>query len=242
MTIDIEPKWKFGEQVKIKEITILYPLYNKLVNAPTVDDKIDAFLELSNFFVKHIDEIRNWNDMKEREFASLVGFRLEEFAYLICDDLKNKYRLNVDIEGIEGKNPPMIIIEKDGRWVGQSCDLSVGKWVYRPEYRKKFFIPSILIESKRYIAVGTNFENVCFLATQWKKKYPASKFIVFCEHNDMDPTTWDLKKEVFAADIAEIFFIKTGSRNIERKGINTYRKDELKRFADVLDNYFKNIK
>jgi hypothetical protein len=242
MTIDIQPKWKFGVQVKLKEITILYPFYNKLVSASTINGKIDAYLELSNFFVDHRDEIRDWNDMKEREFASLVGFRLEEFTFLICNDLKNKYKSKVDIKAIEGKKPPMIILEKVGRWVGQSCDLAVGKWGPRPEYGGNFFIPSILIESKRYISGGTNFENVCFLAMKWKEKYPDVKFVVFCEHNDMDPKTWDLKREFFATYIDEIFFIKTGSRNNENRGTSKYRKDELERFADVLDNYFKKIK
>jgi len=231
--------WKFGKQVIEKNIKVIQPLYSKFLNSKTEKELIDSFLELSEFFVENREKIRS--TMREREFASLVGFRLEEFVYQVATMMKEKHQKTVEITAIEGKRCKMIIYERNNKWIGQGADLVIGNWEYKAKYKDEFFVPKIIIESKRYIALAPQLRDLGMLALKWKEKYPDVSFFVFSEHNDLDPQSAELMLECWGRDIDDLFFIKKGSRNIERKGINIFLREEVERFVKTIDVIFSNI-
>lgn len=236
--IESKPYWKFGKQILNHDVKILMPVYLDFLNAKTKDELIDTFLIISELFVEKRDEIRK--PMTEREFAALVGFRLEEFAKRVLDMLKRKYRIKYVVDSVEGRNAKMIIYETEKEWVGQGADLAVGNWTYHNRFQNKFFEPKIIIESKRYIDL-TRLRDVSILAIKWKKKYTDIKFLVFSEHNDLPSDSSKIMIEFWGEDIDDIFFIKEGSRNIEKQGINIYKREEIERYYNVVEQMFKDL-
>jgi len=230
---------KFGAQIEKKNIKILKPIYQEFLKSTTKDELIDSFIKLSEFFREHSSEIRGM--MTEREFAALVGFRLEEFVHHVANTMKKKHKKNVDIAFVQGKKCKMIIFENDTDFIGQGCDLAIGKWVENKKFGGEFFIPKILIESKRYVALAPQMRDVSMLAIKWKEKYPDVKFIIFAEHNDMEKKDYSLMRDFWGSAIYDLFFIKEGSRSLERKGINNYKKEELERFIDEMERLIKEL-
>lgn len=230
---------KFGAQVEKKNIEVLKSIYHEFLKSTTKEQLIDSFIKLSEYFREHSREVRGM--MTEREFAALVGFRLEEFVHHIANLIKKKYNKDVDIEFIQGKKCKMIIFENDTDWIGQGCDLAIGKWVEHKKFKHKFFVPKILVESKRYVALAPQFRDVSMLAIKWKEKYPDVKFIVFAEHNDMEKKDYLLMRDFWGSSIYDLFFIKEGSRSLERKGINNYKREEIGRFIDLMDKLIKEL-
>lgn len=229
---------KFGKQVRDRNIKILKEPYEQFISSKNMQEFVDNFLSLSEIFQKNYTKIRN--QMEEREFASLVGSRLEEFVFQIANKLNEKYKKNLDITSIQGKNCPMIIFEKNGKWIGQGCDLAIGKFVFRKDLDMNFMIPKILIESKRYVDV-TRLRDVGFQANRWKAKYPDLKFFVFSEHNDMELENYELMRECWGNDVDDFFFIKEGSRNMERRNKHNYNKEEVNRFIEKIDELISNL-
>ncbi len=52
---------------------------------------------------------------------------------------------------------------------------------------------------------------------------------------------YSLMRDFWGSAIYDLFFIKEGSRSLERKGINNYKKEELERFIDEMERLIKEL-
>ena len=231
--------WSFGNLIYSKDLKMFKPIYNQFLSSKTETEMIDSFLEISNIFIENQKEIRR--GMTEREFAAIVGARLEEFVYQTAIRYNKQFKKNADIATIRGKRCKMIIYEIGNQWLGQGADLAIGKWEYIKKYKDNFFIPKIIIESKRYVALSPQLRDLGILAIKWKEKYPNIKFLVFSEHNDLDPQSSLLMLECWGNAIDDLFFIKEGTRSLERRGVHKYIRKEIERFLFEMKKIFMNL-
>jgi len=215
----------------LKKLQKKYLAWAKASDTSVLKNK---FIDYSEFFDLHSQKIRSAIG-SERKFATFVGYRFEEFIYLLFAKVCKKKRLMID------KIPPGNIISWIGfnldekfSIIGHGADLAIGQWrkftikngLSVGIEEKEYFVPVIIIECKYYVSLDM-FRDIVTESEMFKRIYPYSLFIIVCEIIEMTEEFKKMKK-VWEAYIDNFFAFRPGNRKnpgkLDIEKINTFEK------------------
>jgi len=218
------------------ELKEKYELWAKEDDTEELKNK---FIEYVKFFDKKSNEIRKAIG-SERKFATLIGYRLEEFVYLLFFKYCREKKLTIK------KIPPGKIIawigfdnEGNLQIFGHGADLAIGNWkklsLGMGIKEEEYFIPKVIIECKHYVSLDM-FRDIVTEADMFKRVHPYSIFIVVCEIIEMTEEFKKIKK-VWEANIDGFFVFRSGNR----RNPGEFRKKDIDAFEKFVKNYLENL-